>query len=86
MTWLDVGNGWRNLFLLSCAVQALALGCLFCAHGWFVKGSRFACFWTGAAVTPLCQYLWMLGMGFVWPHAPQFLLIAAPPALQEEPV
>ncbi len=81
MTWLDVGNGWRNLFLLSCAVQALALGCLFCAHGWFVKGSRFACFWTGAAVTPLCQYLWMLGMGFVWPHAPQFLLIAAPPAL-----
>ena len=39
MTWLDVGNGWRNLFLLSCAVQALALGCLFCAHGWFVKST-----------------------------------------------
>ena len=42
MTWLDVGNGWRNLFLLSCALQALALGCLFCAHGWFVKQSKAA--------------------------------------------
>ena len=24
--WLAVGNGWRNLFLLSCVAQALALG------------------------------------------------------------
>ena len=79
MTWLDVGNGWRNLFLLSCALQALALGCLFCAHGWFVKQSKAACFLTGVASTPLLQYLWMLALALVWPHAPQKLLIAVPP-------
>ena len=22
MTWLDIGNGWRNIFLLSCALRA----------------------------------------------------------------
>lgn len=79
MTWLDVGNGWRNLFLLSCLAQAFALGCLFCAHGWFVKKSRAACFLTGVAATPLMQYLWMLVMALVWPNAPQLLLITVPP-------
>lgn len=79
MTWLDVGNGWRNLFLLSCLAQAFALGCLFCAHGWFVKKSRAACFLTGVAATPLMQYLWMLVMALVWPNALQLLLITVPP-------
>lgn len=79
MTWLDIGNGWRNIFLLSCLVQAFALGCLFCAHGWFVKKSRAACFLTGVAATPLIQYLWMLVMALVWPAAPRLLLIAVLP-------
>lgn len=80
MTWLDVGNGWRNLYLLSCLVQMLALGSLFAARGWFSKRSRPSCFLTGVAATPLCQYLWMLLMAAVWPHAPRLVLIGVPPA------
>lgn len=80
MTWLDVGNGWRNLYLLSCLVQMGALGCLFAARGWFAK-SRLACFLTGAAATPLAQYLWMLLWAALWPHAPRLFLIGGPPAL-----
>ena len=59
MTWLDLGNGWRNLFLLSAFLQAVSLGTLFAARRWFSKGSRLACFLTGAAATPLLEYLWM---------------------------
>lgn len=81
MTWLDIGNGWRNLFLLSCGIQALALGTFFAIHRLFAPKSRLACFFTGIAATPLIQYLWMLLMGLLWPHAPKMLLIGAPPAL-----
>ena len=28
LDWLAVGNGWRNLYLLSVALQAAALGVL----------------------------------------------------------
>ncbi|MDD3409798.1 MAG: hypothetical protein PHY12_03220, partial [Eubacteriales bacterium] len=80
LTWADVGNGWRNLFLLSCAVQALGLGVFFAARR-LVGKSRVASFLLGAAVTPLVQFLWMLLMGAVWAHAPKLLLIGAPPAL-----
>lgn len=70
MTWLDIGNGWRNLFLLSCAVQAAAMGLWFASRRWFCGHSRLACFLTGAAATPLCQYLWTLLLALVWPGAP----------------
>ena len=40
MTWLDIGNGWRNLFLLSSALQAAALGLCFCLRGWFSPRHR----------------------------------------------
>ena len=79
MTWLDLGNGWRNLFLLSVLVQAAALGTLFAARRWFSKGSRLACFLTGAAATPLLEYLWMLALAFLWPHAPKLVYIGVPP-------
>ncbi|MBS1331988.1 MAG: hypothetical protein HP053_02125, partial [Christensenellaceae bacterium] len=52
MTWLDIGNGWRNLFLLSCGLQAAALGLWFCLRGWFSPRHRVACFLTGVAATP----------------------------------
>ena len=79
MTWLDLGNGWRNLFLLSAFLQAVALGTLFAARRWFSKGSRLACFLTGAAATPLLEYLWMLALAFLWPHAPKLVYIGVPP-------
>lgn len=81
MDWLAIGNGWRNLFLLSCMVQMGALGCLFAARSWFSRGSRLACFLTGVAVTPLAQYLWMLLLSVVWPHAPRMVYIGVLPAL-----
>ncbi len=81
MTWLDIGNGWRNLYLLSCMLQIGALGCLFCARGWFLKKSRAACFLTGVAATPMVQYLWVLALAFVWPTAPRAVYIGALPAL-----
>lgn len=81
MTWLDVGNGWRNLYLLSCLVQMGALGCLFAARNWFAKNSKLACFLTGVAATPMVQYLWMLLMAIVWPHAPKMVIIGGLPAL-----
>ena len=73
MTWLDIGNGWRNLFLLSCGLQAAALGLWFCLRGWFSPRHRVACFLTGVAATPLCQYLWMLLLALVWPQAPRWV-------------
>lgn len=81
MTWLDIGNGWRNLFLLSTLLQMGALGLLLAAHRLPSRKSRLACFFTGVAATPLCQYLWMLVMALLWPHAPRLVLIGAPPAL-----
>ncbi len=79
MTWLDLGNGWRNLFLLSCMLQAFALGTLFAVHHLFAKKSRAACFLTGVAATPLVQYLWMLLMAIVWPNASKWVYIGVPP-------
>ena len=73
MTWLDIGNGWRNIFLLSCALQAAALGIWFCLRGWFSPRHRAACFLTGVAATPLCQYLWMLLLALLWPQAPRWV-------------
>ncbi len=81
MTWLDLGNHWRNLYLLSCMMQMGALGCLFAARGWFVKTNRPACFLTGVAFTPLMQYLWTLTLAILWPDAPQLVYIGTLPAV-----
>ena len=81
LSWLDIGNGWRNLFLLSCLLQAGALGALFAIRGWFSPASRAACFLTGAAATPFVQYLWTLLLAFVWPHAPRLVYIGVLPGL-----
>ena len=81
MTWTDVGNAWRNLFLLSCALQAAALGTLFAKRRWFAKKSRLACFFTGVAATPFVQYLWTLALAFVLPLASKWIYIGALPAL-----
>ena len=80
MTWLDIGNGWRNIYLLSCMIQMGALGCVFAARGWF-SHSRTACFLTGVAATPIVQYLWTLLLAAVWPGAPRLVYIGALPAL-----
>lgn len=80
-TWLDLGNGWRNLYLLSCLLQACALGTAFAIHHLFSKRSRMACFLTGVAVTPLVQYLWTLLLAVVWANAPKLVYIGALPAL-----
>ena len=81
MTWLDVGNGWRNLFLLSSLLQAFSLGVLFAVHRFWMKQNRVAAFLAGAALTPFAQYLWMLLLAFLWPHAPKLLIIGVPPLL-----
>lgn len=81
MTWLTIGNGWRNLFLLSCLLQALALGVLFAVRGFLMKKNRTAAFLTGVAVTPFAQYLWMLLLSLLWPNAPKLVYIGAPPLL-----
>ena len=80
MSWLDIGNGWRNLFLLSTMLQMGALGCLFCARGWFSKRSRLACFLTGVSAVPMVQYLWTMALAFLWPHAPKLIYIGVLPA------
>lgn len=81
MTWLDIGNGWRNLYLLSCLIQMGALGCLFGTLGFPVKKSRAACVLSGVAATPLVQYLWTLLLAVVWPAAPRLVYIGVLPAL-----
>ena len=81
MDWLSIGNGWRNIFLLSCLVQMGSLGCLFAANNWFSRESKLASFLTGVAATPLVQYLWVLVLSIVWPHAPRMVIIGALPAL-----
>ena len=81
LDWLAVGNGWRNLFALSCAVQALALGTVFASRRLWVKRSRLGAFLAGVAVTPLVQYLWMLLLALFWPYAPKLVYIGVLPAL-----
>ncbi len=81
MTWLDIGNGWRNLYLLSCMITAFALGVLFCVHRLFAKRSRAACFLTGVAATPFVQYLWTLLLSILWPTASKWVYIGVLPAV-----
>ncbi|MEG0512095.1 MAG: hypothetical protein RR653_05185, partial [Clostridia bacterium] len=75
MDWLSVGNGWRNLYLLSCVLQAAALGLLFAAHRIPFQKSRAASFCTGVAAVPFLQYLWVLALAFLWPNAPRLVYI-----------
>ena len=81
MTWLDLGNGWRNLFLLSCLLQAAALGLLFATRKQWMREHRVAAFLTGVAATPLVQYLWMLLLALLWPAAPRLVYIGILPLL-----
>ena len=81
MTWLDIGNGWRNVFLLSCMLQALALGVLFATRRAWMKEHRAAAFFAGVSVTPFAEYLWMLLLSLLWPHAPKLIYIGAPPMI-----
>ena len=81
MTWLDLGNSWRNLYLLSCMLTAFALGVLFAVHHLFAKRSRVACFLTGVAATPFVQYLWTLLLALVWPRASKWVYIGGLPLL-----
>ena len=81
MTWLDVGNSWRNLYLLSCMLTAFALGVLFAVHHLFAKRSRAACFLTGVAATPFVQYLWTLILSILWPAASKWVYIGVLPAI-----
>ncbi|MEG0048107.1 MAG: hypothetical protein RR865_03015 [Clostridia bacterium] len=81
MDWLSVGNGWRNLYLLSCVLQAAALGLLFAAHRIPFQKSRAASFCTGVAAVPFLQYLWVLALAFLWPNAPRLVYIGVLPAL-----
>ncbi|MBP3646592.1 MAG: hypothetical protein J6K55_09235 [Clostridia bacterium] len=81
MTWLDLGNGWRNIYLLSCMAQMFALGCMFAFKGWFSKRSRLACFLTGVASTPFVQYLWVLIMSLAWADLPNWAYIGMLPLL-----
>ncbi|NLV57816.1 MAG: hypothetical protein GXY67_03515 [Clostridiales bacterium] len=80
-TWLDVGNAWRNLYLLSCAVQMLALGAFFALHSLWSKKSRVASFLSGVACTPLVQYLWTLLLAVLLPRAPKIIYIGVLPVL-----
>ena len=81
LDWLAVGNGWRNLFLASSALQALALGTLFARHRLWVRGNRLGAFLIGASLTPLMQYLWMLLLAALWPHAPKLVYIGVLPGV-----
>lgn len=79
MTWLELGNGWRNLYLLSCMLTAFALGVLFAVTGLFTRRSRTACFLTGVAATPFVQYLWTLAVAIVAPQASRWVYIGVLP-------
>lgn len=81
LDWLAVGNGWRNLYLASVALQALALGTLFARRRLWVRGSRAGAFLAGASITPLLEMLWMLLISLLWPFAPKAVYIGVPPAL-----
>jgi len=79
LDWLAIGNGWRNLYLASCLLQAAALGLLFAVRRLWVGGSRLGAFLAGVAVTPLVQFLWTLLLAFLWPNAGQWVYIGALP-------
>ncbi len=79
LDWLAVGNGWRNLYLASCALQALALGLFFAKRRLWAKRSRLGAFLAGVSVTPLIQYLWTLLLAAVWPRADKWVYIGALP-------
>jgi hypothetical protein len=79
LDWNAIGNGWRNLYLLSSLVQAVALGTFFAQKRLWVKRSRLGAFLAGASVTPLIQYLWTLMLALVWPQAPKWVYIGALP-------
>jgi len=81
LDWLTVGNGWRNLFLGSCALQALSLGVLFASRRLWVKRSRLGAFLAGVSITPIAQYLWMLLLALFWPFAPKLVYIGVLPAI-----
>ena len=81
LDWLAVGNGWRNLYLASCALQALALGVFFAKWRLWVKHSRLGAFLAGVSVTPFLQYLWTLLLAAVWPQASKWVYIGVLPAL-----
>ena len=78
--WLSVGTGWRNLYLLSSMMQALALGLVFVKHKLWIRRSAIGAFLAGAATTPLWQYLWTLALALLWPHAPKAVYIGVLPA------
>ena len=81
MTWLDVGNGMRNLYLLSIMLQAGAWGIVFLKRQWFSKTSRLSCFFTGVAITPVIQYLFMLVLALLWNNAPRLFIVLALPII-----
>jgi hypothetical protein len=80
LDWLAVGNSWRNLYLASCVLQALALGVFFARRRLWSKHSRLGAFLAGVAVTPFVQYLWMLLLAAVWPQASHWVYIGVLPA------
>ncbi len=79
LDWNAIGNGWRNLYLLSSLVQAVALGTFFAQRRLWVKRSRLGAFLAGASVTPLIQYLWTLLLALVWPQASKWVYIGVLP-------
>ena len=81
LDWLAVGNAWRNLYLLSSIVQALALGLWFAKRRLWVKRSRLGAFLAGVSITPLIQYLWTLLLALLWPHAPKLVYIGVLPVV-----
>ncbi|MCE5342356.1 MAG: hypothetical protein LLF96_02045 [Eubacteriales bacterium] len=81
LDWSAVGNGWRNLYLLSSLVQALALGLFFAKRRLWVKRSRLGAFLAGAALTPLIQYLWTLLLALAWPQASKWVYIGVLPLI-----
>ncbi len=80
LDWLAVGNGWRNLYLLSVALQAAALGVLLLKRRAWLGCGRLSAFLWGVAATPFVQYLWTLLLALVWPHAPKAVYIGVLPA------
>jgi hypothetical protein len=79
LDWSAVGNGWRNLYLLSSLVQALALGLFFAKRRLWVKRSRLGAFLAGASLTPLAEYLWTLLLALCWPQASKWIYIGVLP-------
>lgn len=81
LTWYDIGNGWRNVYLLGSGVTALALATLCVLHPALFGRRKSAAALAGVACTPLVQTLWMLLLALAWPDAPQKLCVFGLPAL-----